>query len=106
MRLMRARCSPMERPRLRSLRELRRACQGRRTLSAPAQAASATMVNPGITRTENERPPAAAMIILLIVLVDSPARIGMTASEALIFPDATRDATEIAAECASTNPAN
>jgi hypothetical protein len=38
-------------------------------------------------------------IILLIVLVESPARIGITASAALIFPDATSDAIEMAAEC-------
>ena len=35
----------------------------------------------------------------------SPAKIGNTASVALIFPDATSEATEIAAECVSTKPA-
>ena len=35
----------------------------------------------------------------------SPARIGKTASVALIFPDATSEATEIVAECVSTEPA-
>ena len=74
--------------------------------SAPAQAASATRIKPGITRKANDRPPLhRAKIILLIVLVESPARIGITASAALIFPDATSEAIEMAAECVSTKPA-
>ena len=73
---------------------------------APAHAANATTVNPGITREAKERPPLVlARKILLIVLVESPARIGKIASAALIFPDATSEATEIAAECVSTKPA-
>ena len=74
--------------------------------SAPAQAANATTINPGITRRAKERPPPMpARNILLIVLVESPARIGKTASAAFIFPDATSEATEIAAEWVSTKPA-
>src|SRR5579864_7522655 len=74
--------------------------------SAPAQAANATTISPGITRREKERPPLVpAKNILLIVFVENPARIGKTASVALIFPDATSEATEMAAECVSTNPA-
>ena len=54
--------------------------------SAPAQAASATKINPGITRRAKERPPLKpARNILLIVFVESPARIGKTASAALHF---------------------
>ncbi len=73
--------------------------------SAPAQAANATTINPGITRREKERPPLVpAKNILLIVFVENPARIGKTASVALISPDPTSEATEMAAECVSTNP--
>ena len=72
----------------------------------PTQAANATTINPGMTRRAKARPPLMpARNILLIVLVESPARIGKTASVALIFPDATSEATEIAAECVSTKPA-
>jgi hypothetical protein len=39
-----------------------------------------------------------AIIILLIVFVESPGKIGKTASVALIFSDATSEATDIAAE--------
>src|SRR5262245_63013273 len=75
--------------------------------SAPAQAASATAINPGITQRAKDRPPLVpARITLLIVLVESPARIGATASAALIFPEATSEATAIAAECVSTKPTN
>src|SRR5665647_1924373 len=60
-----------------------------------------------MTRTANERPPLVpARTSLLIVLVESPVRIGRTASTALILPDATSEATEMAAECVSTNPAS
>ncbi len=77
-----------------------------RTPSMPTQAAKATAINPGITRRAKERPPLMpARNILLIVLVENPARIGKTASAALIFPDATSEATEIAAEWVSTKPA-
>jgi hypothetical protein len=66
---------------------------------APAQAASTTTINPGITRRANERPPLMpAIIILLAVFVESPTKIGKTASVALIFSDATSEATDIAAE--------
>ena len=44
-------------------------------------------------------------MILLMVLVESAARIGNTASAAVIFPDATSEATAMAAECVSTKPA-
>ena len=72
----------------------------------PTQAANATTINPGMTRRAKARPPLMpARNILLIVLVESPARIGKTASVALIFPDATSEATEIAAEWVSTKPA-
>src|SRR5215475_15791539 len=75
--------------------------------SAPTQAASATTINPGITRRAKDRPPLIpARIALLIVLVESPARIGAAASAALIFLEATSEATEIAAECVSTKPTN
>ena len=69
----------------------------------PTQAANATTINPGMTRRAKARPPLMpARNILLIVLVESPPRIGKTASVALIFPDATSEATEIVAECVST----
>ena len=74
--------------------------------SMPTQAANATTINPGITRRAKERPPLMpARNILLIVFVESPAKIGNTASAALIFPAATSEATEIAAEWVSTKPA-
>ena len=44
-------------------------------------------------------------MILLIVLVEKAARMGNTASAALIFPDATSEAIAMAAECVSTKPA-
>ncbi len=67
---------------------------GVRMFSVPAQAASTTMISPGITRRANERPPLMpAIIILLIVFVESPGKIGKTASVALIFSDATSEAT-------------
>jgi hypothetical protein len=66
-----------------------------------------TIINPGVTRRAKERPPLVlARIILLTVLVESPTRIGTTASAAFIFSDATSEATEIVAECVSTKPAN
>src|SRR5450756_598360 len=77
-----------------------------RLYNAPAHAAKATMINPGMTRRANESPPLeAASTILRIVLVDSAARIGKIASEGLVLPDATSEATEIAAECVSAKPA-
>ncbi len=76
------------------------------TANVPAQAANATTINPGITRKAKERPPVMpARSSLLIVFVESPAKIGNTASAALIFPVATSEATEIAEECVSTKPA-
>ena len=44
-------------------------------------------------------------MILLIVLVENAARIGNTASAAVIFPDATSEAIAMAGECVSTKPA-
>ena len=74
--------------------------------SAPAQAANATIISPGITRRANERPPLMpAKTILLIVLVERPAKIGKTASAEFIFSVATSEETEIAAECVSAMPA-
>src|SRR5450631_3108427 len=79
---------------------------GGRPYNAPTHAAKATTISPGMTRKANESPPLeAASTILLMVLVESPARIGKTASGGVSFPDATSDATEIAAECVSANPA-
>ena len=63
--------------------------------------------SPGNNRNAKGRPPAVhATIILLTVLVESAARIGDTASAGLIFPDATSEAIETAAECVSAKPAN
>ena len=47
----------------------------------------------------------AATTILLTVLAESPATIGSRASEDASLPDATSEATEIAAECVSMKPA-
>src|SRR5471030_2727527 len=71
--------------------------------SAPTQAATTTRIKPGIKRNvKNGLPLLQAKIILLIVLVETPARIGNLASNGTIFPDTTIEATAIAAEWVST----
>lgn len=79
----------------------------RRGAYAPAQAADMTRSSPGINRNAKDRPPLDhATVILLIVLVESAARMGEIASAGFIFPDATSEAIETAAECVSAKPAN
>jgi len=73
----------------------------------PPIAADMISSSPGINRKANARlPPVHATMILQIVLVESAARMGEIASAGRIFPDATSEAIETAAECVSAKPAN